>query len=74
MAILFDLFPLILFFLAYQLADIYVATATAMIASVAQIGWLLARKKKVKPMMWVGLVVILVFGGATIIFQNKLFI
>jgi len=74
MAFLFDLFPVILFFVAYQMADIYAATGVAMAASVAQIGWLLIRKKTVKPMMWVSFVLIVIFGGATIILHNKLFI
>ncbi|MBX3592736.1 MAG: septation protein IspZ, partial [Burkholderiaceae bacterium] len=29
MKLLFDLFPILLFFVAYKLADIYVATAVA---------------------------------------------
>ena len=40
MKFLFDLFPVVLFFVAYKLGDIYLATGVAMVASVAQIGWL----------------------------------
>ncbi|MFN0107641.1 MAG: septation protein IspZ, partial [Blastocatellia bacterium] len=40
MKFLFDLFPVILFFVAYELADIYVATGVAIAGSVAQVGWL----------------------------------
>ena len=34
MQIIFDLFPVILFFIAFKLYDIYVATAVAIAASV----------------------------------------
>ena len=39
MKFLFDLFPVILFFVAFKFAGIYVATAIAMAATVAQIAW-----------------------------------
>ena len=39
MKLLFDLFPIILFFAAYKLADIYVATGVTIAATFAQIGW-----------------------------------
>lgn len=47
MKFLFDLFPVILFFVAFKLADIYVATLVAIAATIAQIVWLIARRKKV---------------------------
>jgi intracellular septation protein len=37
MKFLFDLFPVILFFVAFKFADIYTATIVAMIATIAQI-------------------------------------
>lgn len=55
-------------------APILLATAVAILASVAQIGWLLARKKKVDAMLWVSLAIIVVFGGATIYFRDDTFI
>ena len=39
---LFDLFPLLLFFIAYRYSDIYIATGVAMAAAVGQIVWLKA--------------------------------
>lgn len=72
---LFDLFPLILFFVAFRLADsMYVATAVAIAASVAQFAWLKARKKTIEATHWINLAVIVIFGGATLIFQNDAFI
>ncbi len=55
-------------------APILLATAVAIVASFAQIGWLLARGRKVDPMLWMSLVIITVFGGATIYFNNETFI
>ena len=74
MKMLFDMFPVILFFVAYQVAGIYVATATAMVASVAQVAWAWFRHGKVDKMLWVSLAVIVVFGGATLLFKDKTFI
>jgi len=71
---LFDFFPLILFFAAFKLAGIFVATAVAIAATVAQIGWVLFRGRKVSNMQWTSLAVIGVFGGATLVLQDELFI
>jgi len=72
--LLFDFFPLILFFLAFRYADLYAATAVAMTASVAQIVWLKLNKTPVQTMHWVNLGIILVFGGATLLFHDDAFI
>ena len=74
MKFLFDLFPVILFFVAYKLAGIFTATAVAIAATFAQIGWLKLRGRKVEPMMWVTLAIIVVFGGATLYLQDEVFI
>jgi len=74
MKMLFDLFPVILFFVAFKLAGIYVATAVAIAATFVQIGWVWFRHRKVDTMLWVSLAVITVFGGATLILQNETFI
>ena len=55
-------------------APILLATAVAIIASLLQVGSLLARGRKVDPMLWVSLAVIVVFGGATIWFHDETFI
>lgn len=71
----FDLFPLILFFAAFKYTDdIFVATAVAIGATVVQFVWLKATSKKIEATHWINLTVIVVFGGATLYFQNDLFI
>lgn len=72
--LLFDFFPLILFFVALKLGDIYLATWAAMAAAIAQIIWLKATGKKIEVSTWLSLVIIVLFGGATIYLQNEAFI
>ena len=74
MKLLFDVFPVILFFVAFKMFDIYVATAVAIGATFVQIGWLWLRGKKIDKMLWVSLVVITVFGGATLALADETFI
>lgn len=74
MKFIFDLFPVILFFVAYKTYDIYVATAVAIAATFVQIGWTWFRHRKVDTMLWVSLVVIAFLGGATLALQDELFI
>lgn len=74
MKLLFDLFPLILFFAAYRAFGIFVATGVAMAAVVVQIAWLRLRRQKIETMHIINLTVILIFGGATLLTENEAFI
>lgn len=74
MKFLFDLFPVILFFAAFKLSDIFVATGVAIAATFAQIAWVWFKHRKVDTMLWVSLAIITVFGGMTLIFHNETFI
>jgi intracellular septation protein len=73
MKLLLDFFPIILFFAAFKVAGIYVATGVAIAATIVQIAWLRHSTGKVEPMQWVSLAVIVLFGGATIALQNETF-
>jgi intracellular septation protein len=68
-----DYFPLLLFFVAFKLWDIYVATAVAIAASFAQIAYFHWRGK-VQVVHWVSLAIIAVFGGATLLLHDETFI
>ena len=74
MKLLLDFFPIILFFAAFKIWGIYIATAVAIVATVAQIAWFRYSTGKVETMQWVSLGVIVLFGGATIALQNETFI
>jgi intracellular septation protein len=55
-------------------APVLLATVVVIIATLAQVGFLLARGKKVDTMLWVSLGLVTVMGGATIWFHNETFI
>jgi intracellular septation protein len=74
MKFLFDVFPVVLFFVAFKLYDIYVATAVAIAATVVQVSWLKLRGRRVDLMLWASLAIIGVFGGATLLLQDETFI
>ena len=74
MKFLFDLFPVILFFVAFKLKGIYVATAAAIAATFVQVGWLWLRGKRIDGMLWASLAIIVVFGGATLLLHDDAFI
>ncbi len=74
MKFLFDLFPVILFFVAFKYAGIYTATGVAIVATFAQIIWVWMKHRKVDTMLWVSLAIITVFGGMTLIFHDETFI
>jgi intracellular septation protein len=74
MKFLFDLLPVLLFFIAFKLADIYVATAVAIATTFVQVAWLKLRGKRVHAMLWASFGIIAVFGGATLALQDETFI
>lgn len=53
---------------------ILLATVVAILATVLQIVYQKATGKKVENMQWIGLILIAVFGGATLVLQNETFI
>lgn len=74
MKFLFDLLPLILFFVAYKMYDIFVATGVAIAASFVQIGVVWLRQRKFETMHVITLIALVVFGGMTILLRDPLFI
>ncbi len=74
MKLLFDIFPVALFFVAFKFGGIYVATVVAIVATIAQIAWVWFRHRKVDTMLWVSLVIIGVFGGMTLFLHDETFI
>lgn len=74
MKFLFDFFPVALFFVAYKLADIFVATMVAMAASVAQVAWTWFRHRRTENTQVITLVLVVVLGGATLWLKDPMFI
>ena len=74
MKFFFDLLPVLAFFVAFQLAGIYAATAVAIATTFVQVAWLKLRGKRVDAMLWASLAIIVVFGGATLVLKDETFI
>jgi len=74
MKFLFDLFPVILFFIAFKFFGIFAATAVAMIATIAQIIYVKVRHGTVDKMLLMSGAIITVFGGATLLLHDPQFI
>jgi intracellular septation protein len=74
MKFLIDFFPVLLFFVAYKVYDIYVATAVAIAASILQVSWFWLRHRRTETMHLVTLGLLVVFGGLTIALQDRTFI
>lgn len=74
MKLLFDLFPVILFFVTFKFAGVFAATAVAIGATFAQVAWVKYHHGKVDTMLWVSLGIITVFGGATLLLHDETFI
>ena len=74
MQLFFDFLPVVAFFVAYKLANIYVATATliAAVAVQAAVQWF--KHRKLSPMMLTSAVLVLVFGTITLVVHDKTFI
>lgn len=74
MKLLADWAPLIVFFVAYKAADIYVATGLAIVASVVLMAAMRLKNMPIDKMQWISLGLIVVFGGATLLLQDERFI
>lgn len=74
MQTLFDFFPLVLFFLCYKFFGIYVATASAMVASFFQVAIYRIRHKRYETIQLISMILIFTLGSLTLIFHNPWFI
>lgn len=74
MKLLFDFFPIVLFFLGYKFYGIYVATTVMIIASLLQTGAFWFKHRRFELTHVVTLVLVIMLGAATLLFHNELFI
>src|SRR3569833_876425 len=74
MKFFFDLFPVILYFVTFFSFGFFVVFVVAIGATFGQIGWVWFKLGKVDTMLWVSLVIIVIFGSATLILQDEMFI
>lgn len=74
MKLLFDFFPIVLFFIFYKLQGIYVATAIAMVASLVQVIFYRLKTQRYEKMHLISLGIIMVLGTATLLLHDPRFI
>lgn len=74
MKLFYDFLPIVLFFIAYKLYGIFVATGVAILASVIQVGTFWLKFRRTETMQIITLASVLVLGGTTLLFHNALFI
>lgn len=74
MKILIDFFPILLFFGAFKVYDIYIGTAVLMAATVVQMSLIYGIDRKLSAMHKVTLGLVLVFGTLTLVLHDERFI
>ncbi len=74
MQILFEFVPIFAFFIAYKFGGIFVATATLIAAVIVQTTVQWVQHRKISPMMMISAILVLVFGGITLLLKDKTFI
>lgn len=74
MSQLFELVPLIGFFVAYKMYDIYMGVIVLMV--LMGLGLVLHRvqRKTITNMQWTSFFLVVIFGGVTLFFRNEIFI
>lgn len=74
MKLILDFFPILLFFGAFKLYDIFTATAVLMAGTVVQMAIIWYTERKLLPMQKATLVLILLFGTLTLALHDDRFI
>ncbi|WP_299178413.1 septation protein A [uncultured Neptuniibacter sp.] len=75
MKLLLDFLPIIIFFIVYKATnDIIIATAILIPATLLQMLYTWIKTHKIEKMQLVTLVLVIILGGATVLFQDKTFI
>ena len=74
MKLLFDFFPILLFFIAFKIYGIYAATGVAMAASFLQVSIYYIKHRKFESMHLVTLGIVIFLGGATLLLHDVMFI
>ena len=74
MKLLLDFLPILLFFGAFKLSNIFVATGVLMAATLVQMGITYALERKLQTMQKATLALVLVFGALTLVLHDETFI
>lgn len=75
MKLFLDFLPIVIFFATYKFTDdIIIATAALIPATILAIAYSWFKERKIEKMQLATLVLVILMGGATVIFQNEVFI
>ena len=79
MKLLFDFFPIILFFVTFKMYDdakegILAATAVIIVATLVQVGISWWKTRRIEPLHLITLALVVLFGGATLVLEDEMFI
>lgn len=79
MKLLFDFFPILLFFITFKLHDdpkegILAATAVIIVATLIQVSISWFRNRRIEKLHLITLILVIVFGGITLILEDEIFI
>nr|CRH07315.1 Intracellular septation protein A [Candidatus Magnetococcus massalia] len=74
MRLIVELLPIIIFFAVYKLDGIYSATAVLILAISTQVAYQWVKHRHVPTMMKITLVLVILFGGATLLLEDPMFI
>lgn len=74
MKLLFDFFPILIFFITYKFFGIFVATGVAIALSLLQLTWVWLQHRQFEPLHLLSSLLIIIFGGITLAFHNPIFI
>ena len=74
MQLLFDLLPIIIFFAAYKVAGMYVATGAIIVAVAGQLGYQWLRHRQLNKLTLISGIAVAVLGGITLALKDPIFI
>jgi intracellular septation protein len=74
MRLLVDFLPIAAFFVVYKFYGIYVATTAAILISLFQVISYWVKHRSLPSIQLISLILILLFGGSTLLFHNEVFI
>lgn len=76
MKLLFDFFPIILFFASYKIFhhDIFIATAVVIVVSIIQVLIYWLKYRRVEALLLTNCVLILLFGGTTLLLHQEIYV
>lgn len=74
MLLVLEYLPIVIFFIAYLLGDIFLATAALMVATLLQVVIMKLLREPVTTRHWIVMWAVLLFGGVTLFLNDDWFV